>query len=105
MNLRNQIKSFLNDSGMSASELARRAGIPNGTLADWLSGRKPRNLDQVKKLAEYLNMTIDHLVYGNGNGNERVQKNLSIEDLIRDEWVSGVFEVKMRRLSPESDKR
>jgi transcriptional regulator with XRE-family HTH domain len=96
MNLRKQLKLYLARNGLSARQLARKSGVPNTTIGDWLAGRKPRNLDQVKRVADVLNTSIDHLVYGEG-----IQKPKSIDhvdDLIGDSWVSGIFEVRMRRV-------
>lgn len=96
MNLRKQLKLYLERNGMTASQLARKSGVPNTTIADWLSGRKPRNLDQVKKVADALGVSIDHLAYGEGTKEpERVS---DVESLIGDDWIGGIFEVKMRRV-------
>jgi len=97
MNLKAQLKAHLNHCGLTASQLARKSGVPNQTLSDWLAGRRPRNLDQVQKVAAALNTTIDHLVYGDGV-DQKSDQALSVDDLLGDRWVTGTFEVKFRRL-------
>lgn len=96
MNLRKQLKLYLESNGLTTSQLARKSGVPNTTIADWLTGRKPRNLDQVKKVADAFNISIDHLVYGEGV--REAEKVTDLESLIGDGWIGGVFEVKMRRI-------
>lgn len=82
---------------MTASKLSRKSGVPNATLSDWLAGRKPRNLDQVKKVAEVFGTTIDHLCYG-AEAREQKEPTVSLEALIDDKWLEGTFELKIRRV-------
>lgn len=96
MNLKQQIKLFLKTRGMTAIQLSRASGVPDATIADWLAGRSPRNLDQVKKVADVFGVSIDHLVYGEGLAKE--DKITDIDALLGDGWIGGVFEVRLRRL-------
>lgn len=100
MNLKTQIEIYLKSTGMTTSQLSKLAGVPNATLSDWLSGRNPRNFDQVKRVADVFKITLDHLLYGNGlSTKDRVTE---IDDLIGEGWLSGVFEVRLRRISKKA---
>ena len=66
MNLKNQLKLYLKEEEVTAAKLAKRAGIPRSTLADWLSGSTPRDVHKLKKLATALETDVDWLVWGNG---------------------------------------
>lgn len=95
MNLKKQLRFYLNKRNMSVSQLSKLAKVPNATLNDWVNGRKPRNLDHVKKVSTALNITIDNLLYGEGEDED--SKFSDISELFDDGWVSGVFEIKIRQ--------
>jgi PAS domain S-box-containing protein len=59
-----QLKNFLHEKKLTASELARRTGVPKQTISDWLAGTRPRNMDYVRRLAEELNVEITDLYFG-----------------------------------------
>lgn len=44
-------------------DIKNETGIPTATLADWRTGRIPRDLVKVKKLSLFLNTTIDDLLF------------------------------------------
>lgn len=89
--LRHEIELLLNQSGLSASQLARACNMPYTTLASWLEGRMPRNIDQLSRVAKYFGVTIETLCYGAhhiGHKNEEVMRS----------GVVGVFEVKLLKV-------
>lgn len=47
----NFIEKYLKDSGISQSELARRLGVSQPTVSDWISGKKRPSGDKVLALA------------------------------------------------------
>lgn len=97
MNLKSQLKLYLKHTGMNASQLAKKAAVPRQSLSDWIGGSKPRDIAQVKKVAAVLGTTVDHLVFGDGL-DENAQKITELDALLGDEWVSGLFEVRFRRV-------
>ncbi|MCB9072503.1 MAG: helix-turn-helix transcriptional regulator [Bdellovibrionaceae bacterium] len=96
MTLKTQLKALLKQNDLSAAQLARKSGLPRQTISDWLSGSMPRNINQVKKIADAFNVSLDYLCYG-----EKSQKNndSEIQNLVEGEWLSGIFEVKIRRVT------
>lgn len=96
MNLKDQLQLYIECNGLNASALARKAGVPNATISDWLAGRKPRNIDQVKKVADALKVPLEHLLYGSGV--QKLESDVDLESLLGDGWISGLFEVKLRRV-------
>lgn len=101
MRLQEQLKFYLEKLDMSGSQLSRKSGVPNATLAEWLRGRQPRNIGHVKKLAEFLGTTIDNLLYGTGDGVNDLGGKMTdraLEALMGEEWIGGCFEVQVRRV-------
>lgn len=96
MNLKAQLKLHLEYKGITASQLARKSMVPDATISDWLAGRRPRNLDQVRKVAEELGTTIDHLVYGKGIA--KPELDIDLGEILGDKWLVGTFELKIRRI-------
>ena len=72
MNLKNQLKFYLEENGITASTLARLSGVPKQSISDWLAGSNPRDIRQVKKVADSLKTTIDHLVFGEGKSTKSI---------------------------------
>lgn len=97
MKLKSQIKLYLKETGMTASQLAKKADVPKQSLSGWLAGSNPRDVRQVKRVADVLEITIDHLMFGDGLTSEH-EKATDLEALLGDAWVSGLFEVKFRRV-------
>lgn len=92
MDLQNILKQLLQDSGITITHLAKNSGIPLQTIHGWLSGSSPKNIDQVKVIADHFNVTLDYLCFG-------IQSNLksNLSDY-SDEIHAGVYEVVLRPL-------
>jgi transcriptional regulator with XRE-family HTH domain len=95
MNLKAQLRLLLDLRGMTPTELARKSGVSKQVISLWQSGAKPKNVEQVKAVADALSVSVDCLLFGNGD--ER-GNNVGLDALLGDEWISGAFEIKIRRI-------
>lgn len=95
MNLKNQLKFYLQEDDLTASQLAKKSGVSKQVLSLWLNGASPKNVQQVKQVAEILKTSVDNLCFGEGKEPNRKSDFESISD---DEWLSGQFEIKIRRI-------
>lgn len=95
MNLKAQLRALLALRGMTPAELARKAGVSKQVISLWQGGAKPKNVEQVKAVADALSVSVDCLLFGEGD--ERENK-VGLDALLGDEWVSGAFEIKIRRI-------
>ncbi|QLY25695.1 helix-turn-helix domain-containing protein [Bdellovibrio sp. KM01] len=97
MNLKQQLKYYLKDRGITASQLSKKASVPKQSLSGWLAGSNPRDVRQIKRVADVLGISIDHLMFGSGpeKGQEKVAP---LDSLIGEEWFGGLFEVRLRRV-------
>jgi transcriptional regulator with XRE-family HTH domain len=93
MQLSKILKKLMSDKDLKASQLSRATGVPAQTLHNWLSGQKPRDIDQVKMVAEHFQISLDYLLYGI---NEKIEK-LSFEQY-QNEINAGVFEVILKKI-------
>lgn len=97
VNLKKQLQFYLDRDEMSATRLAKKAGVPKQSLSGWLAGSNPRDVRQVKRVADVLGVSIDNLMFGEGEDAETVNSN-SLDALLGDAWVGGLFEIRIRRV-------
>lgn len=97
VNLKKQLACLLEDRGMTAAELSRKANVPKQALSRWLSGQDVKNVSQLKRVADVFGVTVDHLLFGDG-AKEINSTASDIGALLGDGWVGGVFELKLRRV-------
>jgi transcriptional regulator with XRE-family HTH domain len=93
MKLKIQLSTLIKQRGVTITTLAKSTKIPAQTIHNWIAGSKPRDLDQVKSVADYFEVTLDFLVYGIKS---EVSQSTEIEKH-RDEINAGIFEVILRR--------
>jgi transcriptional regulator with XRE-family HTH domain len=59
----NDIKKIRIERGYSTKDVSVGSGIPYRTLQDWEAGkRKPRDVYQIQKLADYYGCQIEDLI-------------------------------------------
>lgn len=63
LHLKGQLAFHLDYRGWTCSELSRQTGVPKQTLHNWLKGRVPRRINQLKSVAECLEITVDDLCF------------------------------------------
>lgn len=63
MQLRKVIKRYIDEKGITASSLANKTGIPKATLLGWIAGRIPRDFEQLRTLARFLEMSLEELLF------------------------------------------
>lgn len=94
MDLSKNLKKLMRAKDVSAAQLSRATKVAGQTIANWLAGQKPRDITQVKKVADYFDVTVDALCFG------AVEKHTSDDPLKKydHEINAGIFEVVLRPL-------
>lgn len=92
MKIGRQLKDLLNKHDLKVAQLARATGIPRQTLDNWILGQDPRNLKQVKIIADHFKVSIEFLCFG-----EQPKERSLVE--FEHEINAGVFEVVLRRVN------
>ncbi len=95
MRLKHNIQHYLDTSGLTASALARKANLPKTTIANWLAGVAPRDLVQLKKLADCIGVSIDTLTFSDFAVPMEIQSN-QISDL--ENFFQGDFRISIQRI-------
>lgn len=52
------------DRGLSDYSVAKQTGVGRSTLSDWKTGKHIPNKDNLKKIADFFNVSIDYLMTG-----------------------------------------
>jgi transcriptional regulator with XRE-family HTH domain len=90
------LKTVLRQKAKTTGELARKINVSPKTINDWLTGRTPRDLDAVKRCAEYFGVSFHFLLYG-----EDDRRNVIEEILEKTELHTGLYEISIRKVSPK----
>lgn len=93
MELKSVLKTLIKERGVSITHVARVTKVPLQTLHGWLQGSEPKNLRQVKAVADYFEVDLDYLCFGIKPKKLRPQ----LQDY-EDEISTGIFEVILRRV-------
>ena len=90
----------MKEKNLSASKLATALGIPSSTIGDWLSGRVPRNLDQIRQVADFFKVSTHELLF-----NEPDPRSLISEILEGGTEIhSGIYEIIVKKISTKKGK-
>ena len=57
-------QSLLDKKGLKNADVSRETGISNMTLSDWKRGKSTPKADKIKKIAEFLGVSVDYLLTG-----------------------------------------
>jgi transcriptional regulator with XRE-family HTH domain len=90
--LRQVLKTLLAENKLSAAELSRKTSVSKQVLSDWLAGVRPRNIEQVKAVAEYFGISLDYLCFG---------ETASPAKPVPATWISGRFEGRIRVIADD----
>ena len=55
-------RKLLDEKGLKNADVARATGISNMTLSDWKRGKSVPKSDKMRKIAEYLNVSVEYLL-------------------------------------------
>lgn len=64
------IKIMLRSQNRSQKQMAEALGVTEVTVSRWVKKRTEPNLDMAKKIATYLDTTVDSLITGEIKGRE-----------------------------------
>lgn len=87
------LPALLKAKNITAKQLAVKAQVPQSTVATWLiEGARPRNIEDVAEAASVLDVSLNHLLFGEADTPKDLK---TIEsELVLD----AVYRVKLERL-------
>jgi len=63
--MKNNLNLIIKEKGIKKGYLAKRLGVTNQTMSNWLSGYSMPNLLMAKKLSAMLEVTIEDIFFDN----------------------------------------
>lgn len=95
MKLKENLRRLIDGRGVSLTKLSKASKVPVTTISNWLSGQSPKNIEQVKNIAGYFELTVDELVFGVG---QKAKQKSVIEEFAENEIYAGKYEVILRKI-------
>jgi len=90
--IKTTLKRLIAESGITVTHLSRATKIPAQTLHNWLAGAEPKSLTQLKKVADYFDVSMDYLCFG------KEPKPRKVLNEYENEINAGIFEVVLRKI-------
>lgn len=92
------LKTLIVKHKLTIKKLSKETGIPNSTLASYLTDRKANyDINHLLKIADYFDVSVDFILRGKEVRNINI-KNLKLEDLF-----DGFVKIKVQRVLTESN--
>ena len=93
--LSRNLRKILDERDLSVAKLARETEVPRSTISQWLNNESNPDLNQLDKVARYLNISIEALAFG------RAEKH-TIEDFLSETEIhSGLYRIKISKVSKD----
>ncbi len=92
LTLDKNLENLLKKNNLNIPKLSTVTAISRQTLANWIAGQKPRNIEQVKIVADFFCVSMEYLCFGEENSPVNpIQK-------YDNEINAGVYEVVLRKV-------
>lgn len=89
--LKDTLREMIKAKDVSVREVARVCGIPQSTIASYLSGRGSQSPEYILKLAEYFDTSMEHLLFGND------RNPTTLEHVLTEHIFDGWLKVKIEK--------
>lgn len=62
MEIGKMISKLRNEKGLNQRDFAKLLGVSNGAIGMWETGKRQPDLDTIRKIASFFNVTVDYLI-------------------------------------------
>lgn len=98
------LEQILEEKKLSLSTVSSKTGVPRTTLQYWVTGNNPEDYAAVKRLAEFLNVSLSFLLTGLEEKTKTAPTSFS-EVFENGKTFEGVVQIKLTHLLPRDDKK
>jgi len=91
MQLGRVLTELLKERRLSLRELARASGVSASTLSEWTTNRAP-NPVKLKKVAEYLGVSVHFLLFGCEDNQNPIEK------ILKESVFQGTYEITVKKV-------
>jgi transcriptional regulator with XRE-family HTH domain len=78
MKFSKNLKEYLITEGISMNELSRKMEVPVSTVHGWLNGVEPKSIHDLKKVSNFLGVSLDDLCFGDARIHLETDLHISI---------------------------
>lgn len=75
------IERLREEAGMSKSRLAKLIGKSGSTFHDWTTGRMPRDMNAIRKIANVFNKSVEYILFGEKQDYEKALEELNAKKM------------------------
>ena len=93
LNIGKTLTTLLSEQRLSVKEVAKSSGVPASTIGEWKLNRTPKNPEQVLKVAKVLGVSLHHLLFGEEDRQEPINK------FLKEDVFQGIFEISIKRVT------
>lgn len=71
---------LLDEKGLKNADISRGTGVSNMTLSDWKHGKSTPKYENMKKIAKFLDVTVEYLTGEENDNSEKNESSLTKRD-------------------------
>ena len=86
------LTALIDEKRLTLKEVSEAAKVSISTIQEWKSNRTPRDPAQVLAVANFLGVSLHHLLFGQEDRQEPIQK------ILMEDFFKGTFEITVRRV-------
>lgn len=88
------LQTALRECRYTLKQISKGTGVSVSTLTDWQTGRSPRDLEKLRRVAHFLGVSLHEILFGEPDALEaEVSKEWLVEEIKK-----GRFEIILRRV-------
>lgn len=91
LRIKSVLKRLMDERGETLATISKATGVPKSTISEWLGKRSP-NPVQAVKVANYLEVSLHFLLFGEDDAQEPIQK------IMTEDFFKGTFEITVKRV-------
>lgn len=77
---------------ITLKEISKGTGVPLSSIAEWKKNNRNPKVEDAGKVADFLGITLSHLLFGQEDRQEPLQK------ILKEEFFKGTFEINIKRV-------
>ena len=82
MNFSQRLQEIMKNNGITKFKLSKQLNVSPSTVANWLNGESSPNIERIRQIAEFFNVSTDFLLTGSdASGQQTPESNESFEHL------------------------
>ena len=85
MELDKNLLKACRDKGITITQLSRLTGVKQPTLHGWTTGRGVKNIEDLRKVCEFLNISLYQILFSKSDPNEKADVEMILQEVFKGE--------------------